>query len=156
MILAVTLYWLQSRQAKKADIEAPKKPEKEISVVKARDWPVVEEKKENPEPEPVEEPESPGEEETPAPVEVDEPEIVETPVEPEETVDISQLSGIGPKYRSLLKEAGITTINQVAGYEPEELLSLLLETNERTEVTKRPPTKANVESWIESAKTQLG
>ncbi len=84
----------------------------------------------------------------------EEPEVVELAPEPE-VMDIAQLSGVGPKYRSLLREAGITTINQVADSEPEALLKLLHDTNETAGITKRPPTMYNVESWIEAAKAQL-
>lgn len=141
VILAATVYWLQSRQARQGSPKPKDVPEK-IEVVKASDWEVkepekpVEEKPEEPKPEETEE--------TPEP----EPSMVEER-------DISQLSGVGPKYRTLLKEAGITTVNQVAEMTPEDLLAKLIETNERTEITKRPPTHANVTAWIESAKTQL-
>ena len=78
-----------------------------------------------------------------------------TAPEPVEKKDIAFLSGVGPKYRSLLREAGINTINQIAESNPDELFKLLNETNERAGITKRPPTMSNVEKWIESAKALL-
>ncbi len=161
VILAVTLVWLQGRQLKKDASEPKKVPTKKIEVIKARDWPVQDEdeSEKEKEPEPVaEESEESGIEETEPEVE---PIIKEEPVteeeipEPVEETDIAYLSGVGPKYRSLLRTAGITTINQIAASEPEALLKMLHETNEETGITKRPPTMKNVESWIEAAKAQL-
>lgn len=157
VILAVTLYWLQGRQTKKEDSEPKRAPSKTIEVVKARDWPIQDDEPEKElEPEPIaEEPEETIVEETEVePVIEEEPEVVEPAPEPE-VMDITHLSGVGPKYRSLLREAGITTINQVADSEPEALLKLLYDTNEAAGITKRPPTMKNVESWIEAAKAQL-
>lgn len=155
VILAVTLSWLQGRQLKK-DVSEPKKvATKKIEVVKARDWPVqdAEEPEKESDPEPVAvEPEESAVEETEPEVEV----IIEE-AEPEtvDETDIAHLSGVGPKYRSLLRAAGITTINQIAASEPVELLKLLQKTNEEAGITKRPPTMYNVEAWIEAAKAQL-
>jgi predicted flap endonuclease-1-like 5' DNA nuclease len=168
LILAVTLFWLQGRQAKQ-DAPKPKKAsEKKIEVIKARDWPLQGEKEpeqeKETEPEPVtEEPpaapimEKPVIEEADPEVEtvIEEPAFEATESEPVEEVDITLLSGVGPKYRSLLREAGITTINQIAASEPEALLNLLNETNEKAEITKRPPTMYNVENWVAAAKAQL-
>ena len=155
VILAVTLYWLQGRQTKKEDPEPKRAPSKTIEVVKARDWPIQDDEPEK-ELEPgAEKPEETIVEETEVePVIEEEPEVVEPAPEPV-VMDITHLSGVGPKYRSLLREAGITTINQVADSEPEALLKLLHDTNETAGITKRPPTMYNVESWIEAAKAQL-
>ena len=161
VILAVTLAWLQGRQLKKDAPEPKKVPTKKIEVIKARDWPVQdEEEAENEtELEPIaKEPEESVFEKTEPEVE---PIIEEEPVneeevsEPVEETDIAYLSGVGPKYRSLLRAAGITTITQIATSEPEGLLKLLHEANEEAGITKRPPPMYNVESWIEAAKAQL-
>ena len=157
IILAVTLYWLQGRQTKKEAPEPKRAPTKTIEVVKARDWPLQDDEPEKElEPEPIaEKPEETIVEETEVePVFEEEPQVEESVSEPE-VMDIAQLSGVGPKYRSLLREAGITTINQVTDSEPEALLKLLHDTNEASGITKRPPTMKNVESWIEAAKAQL-
>lgn len=163
VILAVTLYWLQGRQSKiDASIEK-KKPEKQIEIVKARDW-VIDEKKEvtkqiesNLEPV-IEKEEAFKEISEPSPDEVNlDPILEEIEIDPNtvEEKDISMLSGVGPKYRSLLKEAGYTTVNQIASSEPQELLDKLLEANERASITKRPPNLTNIEKWIELARTLL-
>jgi len=134
LILAVVVYWLQVRQ-NKADEEEVKRatPKKEISVVKKTDWVADEEPEAVPEPEQIPEPEA-------------------TP-EPEPMVDdISDLAGVGPKYRQLLKAAGITSIAVIAGSEAEELLKKLADVNESEGITKRNPTMYVVQRWIEAAK----
>ena len=157
IILAATLYWLQGRQTKTETPVKKKDPEKQIEVVKASDW-VVEETKEDPAPVEsktiLEEEETPEVAEEPTPVELEPEPVVEEPKTVEEK-DIALLSGVGPKYRSLLKEAGYTTVNQIASSESQDLLDKLLEANERASITKRPPTLSNIEKWIELAKTQL-
>ncbi len=176
LILAVTLFWLQGRQAKQDAPEPKKSPTQKIEVIKARDWPLQGEKEPENEPEKESEPEAVESE-----IEVPEPEVVpevEEPVieeaepeietvfeeesvvaktapEPVEKKDIASLSGVGPKYRSLLREAGINTINQIVESNPDDLFKLLNETNERAGITKRPPTMSTVEKWIESAKALL-
>ncbi len=150
LILAVVVYWLQVRQ-NKADEEEIKRatPKKEISIVKKDDWVADEEPEAVAEPEP-----APDQAKEP----VSEPEPMEAP-EPEEEPapepmvdDISDLAGVGPKYRQLLKAAGITSIAVIAESEPEELLKKLVEVNESEGITKRNPTMYVIQRWIEAAK----
>jgi predicted flap endonuclease-1-like 5' DNA nuclease len=156
LILAVVVYWLQVRQ-NKADEEEIKRvtPKKEISIVKKADWVADEEPEAVAEPEPEQIPEPEQAEE---PVSEPEPEATPEPKPEEETVpepmvdDISELAGVGPKYRQLLKAAGITSIAVVAGSEPEELLKKLADVNESEGITKRNPTMYVVQRWIEAAK----
>jgi predicted flap endonuclease-1-like 5' DNA nuclease len=148
LILAVVVYWLQVRQ-NKADEEEIKRatPKKEISVIKKADWVADEEPETVAEPEPEQIPE-PEQAEEP----VEEPEPEATP-EPEPIVDdISKLAGVGPKYRQLLKAAGISSIAVIAESDPEELLKKLVEVNESEGITKRNPTMYVVQRWIEAAK----
>jgi predicted flap endonuclease-1-like 5' DNA nuclease len=146
-IVALTIHWLQGRQVRLGTPEPKKAPVKEISVGKVRDWPVKEANKE----EPI------GEESMAEPSEeiVDDQmtEIKQAFAQAVKVID--QLPGVGPKYRALLQEAGITTINQIAESDPEDLLKLLKDTNELVEITKRPPTLYIVEQWIDAAKSQI-
>jgi predicted flap endonuclease-1-like 5' DNA nuclease len=130
LILAVVVYWLQVRQ-NKADEEEIKRatPKKAISVIKKADWVADEE------PETVAEPE---------PEQIPEPEPI--------VDDISKLAGVGPKYRQLLKAAGISSIAVIAESDPEALLKKLVEVNESEGITKRNPTMYVVQRWIEAAK----
>ena len=72
---------------------------------------------------------------------------------PEAEEDLDQMSGVGPKYRELLKAAGVKTIKDIAGYEADALLEKLLAVNEEKSITKRPPTLAKVEAWVAKAKS---
>ena len=144
VILAVVVFWLQGRQDKADDEEIKRAtPKKEITVIKKADWVADEESEPEPTPEPeavsVVEPESA-------------PEPVEEPVSEPIVDDISELSGVGPKYRQLLKATGITSIAVIAESKPEELLKKLVEVNESEGITKRNPTMYVVERWIEAAK----
>ena len=69
--------------------------------------------------------------------------------------DISELDGIGPKYMELLQAAGYTSLKSIAESNPEELCNKLTETNNRTQITKRPPTLSNIEEWIKAAGSKL-
>ena len=68
--------------------------------------------------------------------------------------DIAELEGVGPKYQELLRAAGYTSIKAIAESNPEALFSKLIETNEDTGITKRPPTQRNVEEWIKAASSR--
>lgn len=146
VILVVVVFWLQRRQDKASDEEIKRaKPTKEITVIKKADWVADEEPEPTPEPETVSVPEPElVPEPTPAPIE----EPTSEPI----VDDISELSGVGPKYRQLLKAAGITSIAVIAESKPEELMKKLVEVNESEGITKRNPTMYVVERWIEVAK----
>jgi predicted flap endonuclease-1-like 5' DNA nuclease len=154
LILAVMVYWLQVRQ-NKADEEEIKRatPKKEISIVKKADWVADEEPEPKAAPEQIPEPEQAEE-----PVSEPEPEATAEPEPVEESTpepmvdDIIELAGVGPKYRQLLKAAGITSIAVIAGSEPEELLKKLADVNKSEGITKRNPTMYVVQRWIEAAK----
>ena len=77
----------------------------------------------------------------------------EEPVEATESVDdLDQMSGVGPKYQKLLRAAKVSSIKDIAGYEPDALLKKMLAVNQEESITKRPPTLAKVEDWVEKAK----
>jgi len=136
-ILAVVIVWLQGRKDKVVEEDIIRvKPKKEISVIKKAEW--VADEEPEPTPEAVSEPE-------PAP-EIDSVEKTVSEPVPEPVVDdIADLSGVGPKYRQLLKTAGITSIAVIAESEPEALLNKLIEVNKAEEITKRNPTMSVVE-----------
>ena len=132
VILAVLIYYLQS---KNTEPEAPSDLEKpEINVIKVRDYEAqykAEMEKEKVSEEPVSE-------------------ITESePVT--ETDDIASLNGVGPKYQELLRAAGYTSIKTIAESNPEKLYKTLLKINEEKGITKRPPTLQNIQEWIKSA-----
>ncbi|MES0325713.1 MAG: DUF4332 domain-containing protein [Candidatus Bathyarchaeia archaeon] len=71
---------------------------------------------------------------------------------PESVDDLDQMQGVGPKYQELLRAAKVKSIKDIAGYTPETLLEKLLAVNQEENITKRPPTLAKVEDWVEKAK----
>ena len=71
---------------------------------------------------------------------------------PESVDDLDQMQGVGPKYQELLRAAKVKSIKDIAGYAPEALLEKLLAVNQEENITKRPPTLAKVEEWVEKAK----
>ncbi len=71
---------------------------------------------------------------------------------PESVDDLDQMKGVGPKYQELLRAAKVKSIKDIAGYAPEALLEKLLAVNQEENITKRPPTLAKVEDWVEKAK----
>jgi len=107
---------------------------------------------------PEEEPEAPKEaEEAKEAEESEEPkEAAATENEAEEAPasidDLDQMQGVGPKYQELLRAAQVKSIKDIAGYTPEALLEKLLAVNQEENITKRPPTLAKVEDWVEKAK----
>ena len=90
---------------------------------------------------------APGEEPEEAAAPADEAEEV-----PESVDDLDQMQGVGPKYQELLRAAKVKSIKDIAGYAPEALLEKLLAVNQEENITKRPPTLAKVEDWVEKAK----
>ena len=84
---------------------------------------------------------------------VEAPAVEEELEEPPVSVDdLDQMQGVGPKYQELLRAAQVKTIKGIAGYEPDALLEKLLAVNQEENITKRPPTLAKVEDWVEKAK----
>ncbi len=70
------------------------------------------------------------------------------------TDDLESLSGVGEKYRALLRASGVRSIAMLAGEEPDDLLNRLTEANEREEIVKRLPRPGDVEAWVQRAKEQ--
>jgi len=70
----------------------------------------------------------------------------------EEIDNLNELNGVGPKYQELLRAAGINSIQKLSAETSEALYNKLNVVNAEKEITKRPPTLANVETWIKLAK----
>jgi cold shock CspA family protein len=81
-------------------------------------------------------------------------EPAETEQMPESASDLDELNGVGPKYRELLKAAGVKTIKGITEYAPEVLLTNLLAVNEDKGITKRPPNLDTLKEWIRTANEQ--
>jgi predicted flap endonuclease-1-like 5' DNA nuclease len=93
--------------------------------------------------------------EVPKPEEPEPAELSHEAPKPEtQTEDLETLSGVGEKYRALLKAAGVRSVATLAGEEPAALLERLREANEREGLVKRLPRAGDVEAWIQRAKEQ--
>ncbi len=158
VLLALLLYYMYKEKAGEPAPDEPIEP----SVIKVRDY-EAQRAAEKPAEAPVE-PEAPMEPETPpAEPEEPQPEPAETEPEPAEPMpeepkpeavadDLASLTGVGEKYRALLRAAGVRSIAMLAGEEPDALLDKLKETNETEEIVKRLPRADEVEDWVQTAK----
>jgi cold shock CspA family protein len=70
----------------------------------------------------------------------------------EEIDNLNELNGVGPKYQELLRAVGINSIQKLSAETSEALYNKLNAVNAEKEITKRPPTLVNVETWIKLAK----
>jgi len=66
--------------------------------------------------------------------------------------DLARIKGIAGVYGDLLEEAGVDTVKELKGRIAENLLAKLLEVNSAKNLTSKPPTLKNVQTWISLAK----
>ena len=66
--------------------------------------------------------------------------------------DLARVKGVSGVYGDLLEHAGVDTVKELATRKPENLHAKLVETNDSTKLTERPPTAAQVEDWVAQAK----
>jgi predicted flap endonuclease-1-like 5' DNA nuclease len=67
--------------------------------------------------------------------------------------DLMRIKGVGEEYSDLLEEAGVDTVVELATRNPDNLCTKIMEINKTKKLVRRPPTLANVKSWIQQAKT---
>ncbi len=152
VLLALLLYYMYKEKAGEPAPDEPIEP----SVIKVRDY-EAQRAAEKPAEAPVE-PEAPMEPETPPAEQPEEPQPEPAEAAPKEpqpeamTDDLESLTGVGEKYRALLRAAGVRSIAMLAGEEPDALLERLTETNETEEIVKRLPRADEVEDWVQRAK----
>lgn len=66
--------------------------------------------------------------------------------------DLSRIKGVSGVYSDLLEKAGVDTVKELAMRRADNLHTKIVETNKTSELTKRPPTAKDVESWVSQAK----
>ena len=66
--------------------------------------------------------------------------------------DLFRIKGVGSEYSDLLEEAGVDTVVELSGRNPDNLHAKIIEINEDKKLVRRPPTLETVKSWIEQAK----
>ena len=66
--------------------------------------------------------------------------------------DLFRIKGIGEEYSQLLKEAGVSTVVELARRNPENLHTAIIGVNKAKNLVRRPPSLTQIEDWIEKAK----
>jgi len=66
--------------------------------------------------------------------------------------DLARIKGIAGVYGDLLEEAGVDTVKELKGRIADNLLAKILEVNSAKNLTPKPPTLKNVQTWISLAK----
>jgi predicted flap endonuclease-1-like 5' DNA nuclease len=67
--------------------------------------------------------------------------------------DLFRIKGIGEEYSDLLKEAGVSTVVELARRNSENLHQTIVGYNQTKKLVRRPPSLTQVIDWIEQAKT---
>ena len=66
--------------------------------------------------------------------------------------DLSRVKGVAGVFSDLLEQAGVDTVKELAKRRPDNLHAKIKEVNEASQLAKRIPTAAEVESWVNQAK----
>ncbi len=66
--------------------------------------------------------------------------------------DLARIKGIAGVYGDLLEEAGVDTVKELKGRVAENLHAKLLQVNAAKNLTPKPPTLKNVQTWISLAR----
>jgi len=66
--------------------------------------------------------------------------------------DLFRIRGIGEEYSDLLEEAGVDTVVELSGRNPDNLYSKILEVNEEKKLVRRLPRLDEIRDWVEQAK----
>jgi len=144
VLLALLLIYMYKEKAKGE--APPEKPRMEPTVVKVKDYETQLAAEKPAEAHEAEQPEEP------------EPETAEPEPQPEEQEaqagDLESLSGVGEKFRALLRAAEVRSVAELASEEPAALLERLREANEREDLVKRLPRIKDIENWVQWAKEQ--
>jgi predicted flap endonuclease-1-like 5' DNA nuclease len=67
--------------------------------------------------------------------------------------DLYRIKGIGQEYAELLEAAGVDTVPELAMRNPSNLLEKMVAANDQKKMVRRLPTLAQVEGWVEQAKS---
>ena len=67
--------------------------------------------------------------------------------------DLFRVKGVGSEWADLLEAAGVDTVVELAVRNPTNLYNKMVATNEEKKLTRQVPSAAQVEKWVEQAKT---
>lgn len=66
--------------------------------------------------------------------------------------DLFRIKGVAGQYSELLEAAGVDSVKELAQRNPKNLLETLVQVNAEKKCVRRPPTAAQVASWVAQAK----
>mgnify|MGYP001816785914 CR=1 FL=1 len=67
--------------------------------------------------------------------------------------DLMRVKGVGEEYSDLLEAAGVDTVKELRRRNPANLLSAMVEVNDKKKLVRRLPTESMVERWVTNAKS---
>jgi predicted flap endonuclease-1-like 5' DNA nuclease len=68
-------------------------------------------------------------------------------------VDLYRIKGIGSEFADLLERAGVDTVIELSRRNPQNLFDKIAAVNAEKKLVRQIPTLANVQDWVEQAKT---
>jgi predicted RecB family nuclease len=66
--------------------------------------------------------------------------------------DLMRVKGVGEEYSDLLESAGVDTVKELRRRNSANLLSAMVEVNDKKKLVRRLPTESMVERWVNHAK----
>lgn len=66
--------------------------------------------------------------------------------------DLCRVRGVAGVYADLLERAGVDTVRELAVRRPDHLFEKLMAVNSAERITGTPPTRRQVEKWVEQAR----
>lgn len=67
--------------------------------------------------------------------------------------DLMRISGVGSEFSELLEAAGVDTVKELQHRNVDNLVSKMVEINEKQKLTRRTPNSIEVAKWVDQAKT---
>ncbi len=67
--------------------------------------------------------------------------------------DLMRVKGVGEEYSDLLEAAGVDTVKELRRRNPANLLTAMVEVNNKKRLVRRLPTLGMVERWVDHSKT---
>ena len=67
--------------------------------------------------------------------------------------DLFRVKGVSTQYAELLEAAGVDTVKELAQRNAENLHKAMVETNAAKKLVRQTPGLANVQSWVQQAKS---
>ncbi|MBK8208973.1 MAG: DUF4332 domain-containing protein [Rhodospirillales bacterium] len=66
--------------------------------------------------------------------------------------DLMRISGVGSEFSELLEAAGVDTVKELQHRNVDNLVSKMVEINEKQKLTRRTPNSIEVAKWVDQAK----